>query len=437
MFTKYLTHFVDKGIPMIRTAQQNQTDRYLNLTTISIFLSAVTASTLQIEGQGFTSKAALSVAVNSFLFSSLIFSTASAVQSMLAMAWLRSFVRLPRRHLPLWASTWLMEGPTVSLLIAGAFFSMGLVLFVFASKQDTITSAITTSFASMQAIGFLFLTVWFYRELWLFRLEGGDPGQKVTKFSIVLYTVEFLARLPLAGKAIWKGSGRVVDFIRWSFMQPGDSKHVLDVADERGGPTIEATLEPSWVPIASPEAHTADPGDPQIVSPTPMRPVESGRLSADNLDFYSRPYRPSKTKRVLDWFTPSAPEIEVEPPSRPASVMDVFALSDLGNEDMNEGPEDPTGQSMSNRLPGVTSAFGGMIVDEPLGMIEGDSSYMRSELVTEIPIAHSNGQVPLQNPRRRRMGRHHQSEGRDRLSPGPNEHVNSVSVVEMRTFGLI
>ncbi len=77
---------------MIRTAQQNQTDRYLNHTTISIFLSAVTASTLQIEGQGFSSKAALSVAVNSFLFSSLIFSTASAVQSMLAMAWLRSFV---------------------------------------------------------------------------------------------------------------------------------------------------------------------------------------------------------------------------------------------------------------------------------------------------------------------------------------------------------
>ncbi len=106
-----------------------------------------------------------------------------------------------------------------------------------------------------------------------------------------------------------------------------------------------------------------------------MRPVESGpfcwyvtsalcislvhTVRIDNLDFYSRPYRPSKTKRVLDWFTPSAPEIEVEPPSRPASVMDVFALSDLGNEDLNEGPEDATGQSMSNRLPGVTSAFGG------------------------------------------------------------------------------
>ncbi len=86
----------------------------------------------------------------------------------------------------------------------------------------------------MQALGFLFLTIWFYRELWLFRLEGGDPGQKVTKFSIVLYAVEILARLPLAGKVILKASGRVVDFIRWSFMQAGGSKQFLDVADERG-----------------------------------------------------------------------------------------------------------------------------------------------------------------------------------------------------------
>lgn len=47
----------------------------------------------------------------------------------------RHFRRLPRRHLPLWALTWLMEGPTVSLLVAGAFFATGLVLSVFASKQ--------------------------------------------------------------------------------------------------------------------------------------------------------------------------------------------------------------------------------------------------------------------------------------------------------------
>ncbi len=97
-----------------------------------------------------------------------------------------------------------------------------------------------------------------------------------------------------------------------------------------------------------------------------------------------------------------------------------------------------------------------MIVDEPLDMIQGDSSYLRSGLVTEIPVAHSNGQMPLQNPRRRRMGRCVKIcsdkftvvyilcitditslKARDRLSPGPDEHVNSVSVVEMRIFGLI
>lgn len=95
---------------MIRTTQQNQTDRYLNLTTISIFLSAVTASTLQIEGPAVSSNAGLAVAVNTFLFSSLIFSTASAVQAMLAMSWLRSFVFVFSIYSPICYSVTVISG---------------------------------------------------------------------------------------------------------------------------------------------------------------------------------------------------------------------------------------------------------------------------------------------------------------------------------------
>ncbi|KLO12463.1 hypothetical protein SCHPADRAFT_941218 [Schizopora paradoxa] len=306
MLTKYFAHFVEKGIPMIRTSQQNQTDRYLNITTISIFLSAVTASTLQIEGSGVSSKAGIAVAVNSFLFSSLIFSTASAVQSMVAMSWLRSFVRLPRRHLPLWALTWLMEGPTVSLLVAGAFFAIGLVLFVFASKQDTITSAITTSLASLQALGVLFLTVWFYRERWLFRLEGGDPGQKVTKFSIVLSTVEFLWNLARLGRFIPVTIKTSFLFVRSSFASQGHSDASPDfrIADERGEVVLETSkvAQPPWVSAASPHSLSAHPGDPAQDVPSIL--VEMAANSpTDRPDIFlaTRIQPPSRLKRLVNW----------------------------------------------------------------------------------------------------------------------------------------
>lgn len=77
---------------MIKSAQESQTGRYLTLTTIATFFSAVTSATLQISFQESLAEHPLTVATNTFFFTSLIFSTASAVQSLLVMAWQRSFV---------------------------------------------------------------------------------------------------------------------------------------------------------------------------------------------------------------------------------------------------------------------------------------------------------------------------------------------------------
>jgi len=132
--------------------------------------------------------------VNTFFFSSLIFSTASAVQSMLAMTWLRPFVRLPERHLPRLVFAWLTKGPTLSLFITGAFFSMGLILFVFSSMQDAVTSSFTAFFASIHALGVLFLAVWFHYERWQFRIQAGITGRKLTKNSIILDSVEIVLK---------------------------------------------------------------------------------------------------------------------------------------------------------------------------------------------------------------------------------------------------
>ncbi|KLO12465.1 hypothetical protein SCHPADRAFT_941219 [Schizopora paradoxa] len=164
----------------------------------------------------------------------------------------------------------------------------------------------------------------------------------------------------------------------------------------------------------------------------------------------------------------AAPDIDIEPPSRSASVSDVFALQEIiGAEDTGEGPEDPTGgqSTSSNGLTEVTSAFGGMIVDEPLEIAadEPDSHRPREDPpftnATSPSGAHIGAQRRLQNPRRR-MGwcdiifalkihlltvyilvipsRQRQPEAAvDRLSPGSGERVNSVSVLEMQTFRFI
>ena len=86
----HLSTPLSAGISMINTVQQNRTSGYLNMTTIAAFFSGVTASTLQFT---FTeTSSGLDNAVNTLLFSSLIFSIASAVNSLLVMSWKRSFV---------------------------------------------------------------------------------------------------------------------------------------------------------------------------------------------------------------------------------------------------------------------------------------------------------------------------------------------------------
>ena len=73
---------------MIRQAQDFKSQRYLNLTTVATFLSSVTATTLQITAGD--QQSVLSIIMNTMWFTSLVFSTASAVYSLLIMTWSRS-----------------------------------------------------------------------------------------------------------------------------------------------------------------------------------------------------------------------------------------------------------------------------------------------------------------------------------------------------------
>ncbi|KAH8109954.1 hypothetical protein DFH11DRAFT_842718 [Phellopilus nigrolimitatus] len=153
------------------------------MTTIATFFSAVTSATLQISFQESSDNSALTIAVNTFFFSSLIFSTASAVQSLLAMAWQRSFIRLPENQ---WASSWLSKTPLMSLIVSGAFFAIGLCLFVFSSQKSLVTSVCTIFFAGFHALGLVAMSIYFIYEQWKFRLHAGVIGRKLTQTSVTM-----------------------------------------------------------------------------------------------------------------------------------------------------------------------------------------------------------------------------------------------------------
>ncbi|THH02935.1 hypothetical protein EW145_g6679 [Phellinidium pouzarii] len=187
-----LSDFRRKGTPVIRSAQQNQSDKYLALTTIATFFSAVTSSILQIAFQESSDSTPLTIAVYTFLFSSLIFSTAAAVQSLLAMAWQKSFIRLPENVL---VFSFVNKTPLLSLIIAGAFFAIGLCLFVFSAQKSLVTSAITVIFALLHGLGLISTSIWFVYEQWKFRRQSGPIGRKLTQNSVTMTLLVWFLRI--------------------------------------------------------------------------------------------------------------------------------------------------------------------------------------------------------------------------------------------------
>jgi len=76
---------VARGVPTIRFAQKHGAANLLTLSTVATFFSAVTATTLQFSYA--QTGNILSDAVNAFWFSSLVFSIAAAVNSLLGLSW--------------------------------------------------------------------------------------------------------------------------------------------------------------------------------------------------------------------------------------------------------------------------------------------------------------------------------------------------------------
>ncbi|KAL5485507.1 hypothetical protein ACEPAI_8149 [Sanghuangporus weigelae] len=146
-FVDGLKHIAEKDIEKIREAQ-DQRDQ--NLTTVATFLSGVTASTLQITADD--SDRALTTVINTLWFISLVFSTASAIYSLLSMIWRQSSVFRPDLALPTLINASFRDGPMYALIAALLTFAIGLCLLAFrvADQEGVLASAaIPVTFAGI------------------------------------------------------------------------------------------------------------------------------------------------------------------------------------------------------------------------------------------------------------------------------------------------
>ncbi|KAI0763501.1 WD40 repeat-like protein [Trametes elegans] len=169
--TASLSVFIEIGVPTIRFAQKHASQNLLNLSTVATFFSAVTATTMQFSFD--MTDGPLANAVNSFWFTSLVFSIGAAVNSLLGVTWKQAMYRSPGHRVPWWVLIWIKRSPLAFLVLSVACFSIGLVLFAYSSHQHQITCTLTTVFSACSIVGLAAVSIWFASERWTFSRHNG------------------------------------------------------------------------------------------------------------------------------------------------------------------------------------------------------------------------------------------------------------------------
>lgn len=180
--TVTLSMFIEIGVPTIRFHQQHAAANLLNLSTVATFFSAVTASTLQFSSM--STGTVLADAVNAFWFSSLVFSIAAAVNSLLGLTWKQAMYRSPGHRVPWWVLIWIKRSPLVFLVMSVACFSTGLMLFTYSSPQGPVTATIITVLTVVTSFGLIAVSAWFVSERWIFVQHRGQKwlGDVIAEF---------------------------------------------------------------------------------------------------------------------------------------------------------------------------------------------------------------------------------------------------------------
>lgn len=181
--TVTLAMFIEIGVPTISSHQQHAAANLLNLSTVATFFSGVTATTLQFSYS--TTGGKLANVVNTLWFSSLVFSIAAAVNSLLGLTWKKAMYRSPGHRVPWWVSIWIKRSPLVFLVMSIASFSAGLMLFTYSSGQGSVTSTIITVLTVITSFGLAAVSAWFASERWIFVRHSGQKwlGDVIAEFT--------------------------------------------------------------------------------------------------------------------------------------------------------------------------------------------------------------------------------------------------------------
>ncbi|KAG2156855.1 WD40-repeat-containing domain protein [Suillus bovinus] len=268
--TGTLSMFIEVGVPTIRFAQKHDAADLLTLSTVATFFSAVTATTLQFSYS--QTGDMLSDAVNAFWFSSLVFSIAAAVNSLLGLSWKQAMYRSPGDRVPWWVLTWIKRSPLVFLVMSVTCFSAGLVLFTYSTQQGKVTSTITTVFTAFTSFGLAAVSAWFASEKWTFVHHRGtkwlsDVLKDALQCLMALRLVSIVRKSFVWGlRYVQKG----VEFAGHKFRRVSSMGTITTSAIEQGDSLT-----------AGDYAHTTS------RSPEPLSPLSPIRQSTDSYSHFS------------------------------------------------------------------------------------------------------------------------------------------------------
>lgn len=263
--TGTLSMFIEVGVPTIRFAQKHGAANLLTLSTVATFFSAVTATTLQFSYS--QTGDMLSDGVNAFWFSSLVFSIAAAVNSLLGLSWKQAMYRSPGDRVPWWVLIWIKRSPLVFLVMSVACFSAGLVLFTYSTNQGKVTSTITSVFTAFTSFGLAAVSAWFASERWTFVHHRGSKWlSDVLKDALR----RFMALRPIS--IIRKSLGWGLHCVQKGLEVAG---HKMRRVSSRGTITTTA-LEQGNSPMTGEYAHAIS------RSPEPLSPLSPIRQSTDS-----------------------------------------------------------------------------------------------------------------------------------------------------------
>ncbi|KAH7928593.1 WD40 repeat-like protein [Leucogyrophana mollusca] len=277
--TGTLSMFIEVGVPTIRFAQKHGASNLLNLSTVATFFSAVTATTLQFSYN--QTGDTLSDAVNAFWFSSLVFSIAAAVNSLLGLSWKQAMYRSPGHRVPWWVLIWIKRSPLVFLVMSVACFSAGLVLFTYSTGQGKVTSTITTVFTAFTSFGLAAVSAWFAFEKWAFVQHRGqkwlaDVLMDALRRFLSLRMVAVCWRMLSWGQRRMQAAGhslRRVPSLTASFLTSGTEKEDATTSESilpmsRTPEPLSPIRQSTDTPFGEPSLSPTSPGSDGTTTPT-------------------------------------------------------------------------------------------------------------------------------------------------------------------------